>query len=282
MNFYRTLSRSIEVRGIGLHSGREISLRLCPDERPGWRFRRLDLPCQPEVPATLENVTSTQHATLLQSGAASVSTPEHLLAALWSLDVTHARIELDGPEVPILDGSAAPWVEAIGAAGTQKIDGERPVWALAQPVWWQQGSASVIGLPSADFRVCAAVDFDHPHAGAQIVAVEVNAENFARELAPARTFTLEAWLEPLRAAGLIRGGSLENAVLVTQNGLSSPPRLDNEMARHKALDCIGDLALLFGTTGALFQGQLVANRAGHGPHRNWMEKCRNLGALIRV
>jgi UDP-3-O-[3-hydroxymyristoyl] N-acetylglucosamine deacetylase len=282
MTFFRTLARSVEVNGVGLHSGTEIRLRLCPDERPGWRFARLDLPGQPEVQATLENVSSTQHATVLRSGAASVSTTEHLLATLWALDITHARIELDGPEVPILDGSATPWIEAIAQAGTSQIEGERPIFALDSPVWWQGSGASVIGLPSEGFKLCVAVNFDHPHAGPQLIDLSVNEATFSRELAPSRTFTLESWIEPLRAAGLIQGGSLQNAVLVTENGLSSAPRLENEMARHKALDCVGDLALLFGATGGRFQGQIIATRAGHGPHRQWMELCRNQGALRRV
>ncbi|RYG74337.1 UDP-3-O-[3-hydroxymyristoyl] N-acetylglucosamine deacetylase [bacterium] len=281
MSQYQTLASPFEIRGIGLHSGQEVRLTVHPDPRPGWHFVRLDLPGAPEIEACLENVAKTQHATVLQSGEATVSTTEHLLAALWALGVTHARIELDGPEVPIVDGSALPFVTAIQAAGLQIVAGDRPRWTLNAPVWWEGGGASVLGLPHDVFRLSVAVNFDHLHAGAQSTDVIVNGADFARELAAARTFTLDHWLEPLRAAGLIKGGSLDNAVVVSESGLSSAPRFENEMARHKALDVVGDLALLFGKDGGEFCGHIIAIRAGHGPHRSWMEICRNSGALLR-
>ncbi|HEX9996664.1 MAG TPA: UDP-3-O-acyl-N-acetylglucosamine deacetylase [Abditibacterium sp.] len=282
MRQFHTLNRTVEMSGIGLHCGQEISLSIVPDERPGWRFARRDLPGSPEIVATLENVVATQHATVLRHDSASVSTTEHLLAALWTQEITHARIEINGPEVPILDGSAQPWVEAIEHAGTQKVDGERPVWKLQNSVWWESGNTGVLGVPNEGFRLSVTSNFDHQHAGPQIVDLEVTARNFARELAPARTFTLENWLAPLREAGLIRGGSLENAILVSDSGLSTALRFPNEMARHKALDCVGDLALLFGGDGGSFEGHIIATRAGHGAHRAWMEMCRNLGVLQRV
>jgi UDP-3-O-acyl N-acetylglucosamine deacetylase len=281
MNNFHTLQRPIALDGVGLHCGREISIVIHSDQRPGWRFVRLDLPGAPEILATIENVTATQHATVLSQGEATVSTTEHLLAALWALDVTHARIEMNGPEVPILDGSALPFIEAIQQAGIEKIEGKRPIWKLRQPVWWEGGGASVLGLPCDSFRLSVAVNFDHPHAGAQCYDGEVNGVSFAQVLAPARTFTLDSWLAPLQEAGLIRGGSLENAVVISSEGPSSPARCDNELAKHKALDVVGDLALLFGGDGGQFQGHIIAIRAGHGPHRHWMESCRNLAALER-
>jgi UDP-3-O-[3-hydroxymyristoyl] N-acetylglucosamine deacetylase len=281
MHHYQTVARPVEICGVGLHSGQQVRLVVQPDTRPGWRFARVDLPGAPEIEATLENVAKTQHATVLQSGEATVSTTEHLLAALWALGVTHARIEVDGPEVPIVDGSAAPFVAAINESGLWTIEGERPIWRLTAPVWWEGGGASVLGLPHDSFRLSVAVDFDHPHAGAQAFDLDINATSFEHELAAARTFTLEHWLEPLRAAGLIKGGSLDNAVVVSANGPSSPPRMEHEMARHKALDVVGDLSLLFGTDGGGFQGHIIAIRAGHGPHRYWMDTCRNSGAIRR-
>lgn len=278
---FGTVRRAFGVTGVGLHSGREVTLRICPDERVGWHFRRLDLPGTPEVRADLENVVATQHATVLERGAARVSTTEHLLAALWCAGITHARLELNGPEVPILDGSAQKWVELLASAEREIITGERPVWGLNQTVWHEGGGASVIGVPHEALRLSVAVDFGVANAGAQTVDLAVSAASFARDLAPARTFTLSAWLEPLRAAGLIRGGSLENAILIDEDGPSSPWRFPNELARHKALDALGDIALLFGKGGA-FCGHVVALRAGHGAHRAWMESCRNQSALIRI
>ncbi|PQV62489.1 UDP-3-O-[3-hydroxymyristoyl] N-acetylglucosamine deacetylase [Abditibacterium utsteinense] len=281
MSGFYTLSREIEVTGVGLHCGREISLKIRPDERVGWHFARRDLARSPEVKASLENVVATQHATVLQNNQARVSTTEHLLAALWTAGITHARIELDGEEVPILDGSANFWAESIAHCGRESIAGEQPVYALNQNVWHEAGGANILGVPHEKFRLSVAVDFNHPYASAQSVDLVVDENSFTRDLAPARTFTLENWLEPLRSAGLIRGGSLENAILIGENGPSSPLRFSNELARHKALDAVGDLALLFGD-GGRFCGHLIAIRAGHGPHRSWMESCRQQNALIRI
>jgi UDP-3-O-[3-hydroxymyristoyl] N-acetylglucosamine deacetylase len=284
MNRFATLNQPVEVRGVGLHSGQQITARLCPTDREGVTFTRRDLPGEPGVAARFENVTTTQHATTLVDGEASVSTIEHLLAALWARGITHCRVELDGSEVPILDGSAAPWLEILERAGRRYFVEERPILELQFPVWWEGGGANVLGLPpdenlssTKDFRLSVATNFDHPHAGVQQFDGFVDETQFARELAPARTFTLESWLEPLRAAGLIRGGSVENAVVIGNDGPSSAPRMEHEQARHKALDAVGDLALLWGS--ARFRGHIIAVRAGHGAHRAWMEKCRRQDAL---
>lgn len=276
MNF-RTFARTTEIEGIGLHTGDPVRLRLCPAEAEGICFVRTDLPDTPVVKAEWCNVTSTTHATTLEDGAARVMTTEHLLASLWAAGVTHCRIELDAPEVPILDGSARGWVEAVARAGTRDLNQVRPVLELRAPVWIEEGRASVLGVPSRDFRLTVAVDFDAPHAGAQLFDGIVSPELFATEIAGARTFTLESWIEPLRAANLIRGGSLENAILIGAEGPSSPFRFENELARHKALDVIGDLALLFGAHD--FRGHIIATRAGHGAHRRWMQACRTADVL---
>ena len=280
MTRYATLARAIEVCGVGLHSSHAVCARLCPSEVAGLFFARVDLPDAPTVAADWRHVTSTTHATTLQDGAASAVTTEHLLAALWASGITHCRIELDAPEVPILDGSARLWCDAIAEAGTRELAEQRPTLELSEPVWIQQGQAHVLGVPAPDFRVTVAVDFDVPHAGAQVFDGAVTPDNFAREIAGARTFTLKSWLEPLQSAGLIRGGSLDNAIVIDENGWSAPQRFENELARHKALDVVGDLALLFGA--ANFRGHIFATRAGHGPHRTWMQECREQGALRLV
>lgn len=278
MNRFATLARSIEVNGIGLHSGHAVRVTLQPTDIAGLRFARVDLPDFPSVVADWRFVTSTTHATTLEDGAARVLTTEHLLAALWASGITHCRIELDAPEVPILDGSAREWCEAIAQAGTRELVGERPLWELRQPVWFQMGEAHVLGVPAPDFRVSVAVNFDAPHATAQLFDSVITPATFAREIAAARTFTLQSWLEPLQNAGLIQGGSLDNAIVIDENGWSSAPRFENELARHKALDVVGDLALLFGT--ANFCGHIIATRAGHAAHRGWMQACREQNALL--
>ena len=277
MNRLLTLARPVEINGIGLHSSHAVRVVLCPSDET-LHFARVDLPGAPTIEAALKYVNSTTHATTLEKGAASVMTTEHLLAALWASGITHCRIEIDAPEVPILDGSARGWSRAINEAGTREIGGKRSVLALREPVWIQQGQAHVLGLPAPDFRVSVCVDFDVPHAGAQTFDNVISPAIFAREIADARTFTLQSWLEPLQKSGLIKGGSLDNAIVIGADGWSSPPRFENELARHKALDVIGDLALLFGA--ANFRGHIIATRAGHGSHRAWMESCCRQNALL--
>jgi UDP-3-O-[3-hydroxymyristoyl] N-acetylglucosamine deacetylase len=277
MDCFATLERAVSVEGIGLHTGARVLLRLLPSPQEGIELVRVDLPGSPTVRAAWDNVTSTTHATTLQQQDARVSTVEHLLAALWTQGITHCRIELDAPEVPILDGSAQGWVEAIHSAGLKPLPGTRPIWQLNHPVWWEGQGATVFGVPDTTFRLSVAVDYNHPHAGAQSFDGVVDAASFTREMASARTFTLEPWIEALQNAGLIRGGSEENAIVLRDSGPSSPLRFSNELARHKALDVVGDLALLFGS--ARFNGHIFALRAGHGPHRAWIEKGLHERAL---
>ena len=277
MNRFATLSRSVEINGVGLHSGQSVRVMLQPSEQSGIYFARVDLPDAPGVAANWQSVTSTTHATTLECGAARVTTTEHLLAALWASGITHCRIELNASEVPILDGSAQLWCAAIEQAGVRSLDETRPMLELRAPVWIEQGQTSVLGVPAPNFRVSVAVDFGVPHAGAQVFDGIITPATFATQIASARTFTLREWLAPLQNAGLIRGGSLDNAILIDEHGWSSPPRMENELARHKALDVVGDLALLFGS--ADFRGHIIATRAGHGAHQKWMEACRESDAL---
>ena len=278
-----TLQEITRLSGIGLHSGERVNACLMPSNRPGILFARADLPGEPTVPADWRHVARTVHATTLEYEGASVSTTEHLLAALWSLGVTGCVVELDGPEVPILDGSAAPWVELIQNAGITPLPNAdlRPIYGLKAPVWIGQGEMTVIGLPCDELRLTCAVEFAVP-GSRQVCDLVVTPQTFAEELAPARTFTLESWLEPLRAQGLIRGGSLENALVLNEDGPSAPFRFADELARHKALDVLGDFALLFAPDGGLLQAHIIAQRAGHGPHRAWMEAALDQGALTKT
>jgi UDP-3-O-[3-hydroxymyristoyl] N-acetylglucosamine deacetylase len=280
---HQTLGREVQISGIGLHSGEVVRARLCPAARVGIIFARTDLPGAPQIPAGTDYVTTTTHATTLAHQGASVSTTEHLMATLWAMGITACRIELDGPEVPILDGSAAPWVTLLREAGTQVLidAGMRPIYRLIEPVWIGEGEMSVLGVPHPTFRLTCGVEYAVPCGAKQVCDVEVTPELFAEELAPARTFTLESWLEPLRSQGLIKGGSLENALVLNEDGPSAPFRFRDELARHKALDVVGDAALLFGTDGGILRAHVFAMRAGHGPHRVWMEECLRRGALRR-
>jgi UDP-3-O-[3-hydroxymyristoyl] N-acetylglucosamine deacetylase len=305
MRNFQTLCRVAQMAGIGLHTGASVTVRLLPRQAPGIIFVRRDLPAAPSIVAAARNVTHTAHATVIGQDDATVSTTEHLLAALWTMGVTNCRIELDGPEVPILDGSAAAWCRLIEEAGlsvvlTGQSGGEtagqgtanadaagaakmrRTLYALREPVWVSDGSGSVLGLPHHELRLTVAVDYGRDYLQPQVFDGVVTENVFAAEIAPARTFTLEEWIEPLRAQGLIRGGSEDNAIVLGHDAPSSAWRFENELARHKALDVLGDIALLFGENGGALCAHLIAVRAGHGLHRRWMEACLRHSALTMV
>lgn len=277
---FQTLSQAVQISGVGLHSGLEVTVRLLPREECGLVFVRTDLPGRPSIPASARHIGNTLHATRLQSGDVEVSTPEHLMAALWSLGVTHCTIELDGPEIPILDGSALLWCELIASAGHKELPGARPEYSLREPLAIFEKGGAVIALPHPSLRVTCDVEFGVPYLKTQAAVCEVNARSFSKELAPARTFTLESWLEPLRAQGLIRGGSTDNALVLMKQEPSSPLRFENELARHKALDAIGDIALLFGEDGGVLHAHIVVVRAGHELHRLWMREVTSRAILI--
>ncbi len=264
-----TLAQPVERRGIGLHSGIVTTVTLQPAEPgQGRYFVRTDLPGAPTVPATLEAVKPTQLSTELRQGEASVRTVEHLLAALVGLGIDNVRMEISGPEVPLLDGSALGWVEAIRQGGRQGQTVVRSQPRLSQPVSVQDDDAFVTAFPSAQLRLTYGIDFEVPAIGNQWfswapAAAPFGPEGFATAVAPARTFGLAHQIDQLRAAGLIQGGSLDNALVCGPEGWLNPPlRFDNEPARHKMLDLIGDLSLL----GSLPIAHIVAYRASHRLH----------------
>lgn len=257
-----TLKTSFERSGVGLHTGISTRLRVLPaPPGRGRYFVRVDLSNSPEISARVETVSQTLLSTELAQGEARVRTVEHLLAALAGLGVDNARIELDGPEVPLLDGSAQPWVEAIAEAGRVAQSAERSPQQVSQPVWVQQGDAFVVALPAAETRLTYGVDYDLPAIGCQWYSCDL--AEFALEIAPARTFGLAPQIEQLRASGLIKGGSLNNALVCGPQGWLNPPlRFANEPVRHKLLDLIGDLSLL----GSLPQAHILAYKASHTLH----------------
>ncbi len=264
-----TLASTVERQGVGLHSGATTAVLLHPAEPgQGRYFVRTDLPGQPVVSATLEAVNPTLLSTELRQGEASVRTVEHLLAALVGLGIDNVRIEITGPEVPLLDGSALGWVEAIGQAGRREQGAARPVAHLSRPLSVHHGDAFVAAFPAPEARFTYGIDFEVAAIGNQWFswspAVEpFGPQGFATVLAPARTFGLAHQVEQLRASGLIQGGSLDNALVCGDEGWLNPPlRFANEPARHKMLDLIGDLSLL----GDLPVAHVVAYKASHRLH----------------
>jgi UDP-3-O-[3-hydroxymyristoyl] N-acetylglucosamine deacetylase len=278
----QTLRDAVQISGIGLHSGREVTVKLLPQEEAGLVFARTDLSGAPEISASWRYIIQTHHATTLAFGDVSVSTPEHLMAALWCVGISNCRIELNAPEVPILDGSAAPWCAAIQAAGLRTLDSARPEYSLKEAILIESREGAVIGLPHQSLRATVDVDYGVSYLDTQVYASEISATIFAEEIAPARTFTLETWLEPLRAQGLIQGGSVENAIVLGAEVPSSPLRFSDELARHKTLDLLGDIALLFGEDGGVLRAHLIAVRAGHELHRQWMEKVLRCESLRQI
>jgi UDP-3-O-[3-hydroxymyristoyl] N-acetylglucosamine deacetylase len=263
MGAQRTLRRATSCAGIGLHSGRKVTLSLKPAAaNSGIRFRRSDLGGL-EVPARVNHVGGINYATGLSRDAVRVDTVEHLLAALVSLGVDNAIVELNSPEVPIMDGSAAPFVYLIQEAGVKRLDAPRSYLKVNRPMSLTRGDKRIAVYPSDHFKVTYSIAFDHPLLRHQSRTIRLTPDAFVDEIAPARTFTFLKEVEMLRQQGLALGGSLENAIVVGDTGvLNNALRFDDEFVRHKILDVIGDMALL----GYPLIGHLVAHRGGHALH----------------
>ena len=264
----RTLKSSIPCVGIGVHSGRRVRLTLSPAPADhGIVFHRTDL--RRDIPATYDRVVDTRLCTVIGDGIARVGTIEHLMAALAGAGVDNALIELDGPEVPIMDGSAAPFSFLLECAGIVSLDTPRKVIEIRRPVRVTDGKAFAelrpfdqtarIGVPTLDLEV--SIDFAAAAIGRQSHSLRLSPENFRNAVAPARTFALSQDVDYLREQGLAKGGSLDNAIVVDGARVLNPGglRMRNEFAAHKLLDAVGDLAL----AGAALHGRFVANRPGH-------------------
>jgi UDP-3-O-[3-hydroxymyristoyl] N-acetylglucosamine deacetylase len=270
MSYRRTLKRSVGCTGIGLHSGKPVRLDLRPaPAEHGIRFRRTDVGV--DIPASLEHLGGLDHATRLQRDGVCVDTVEHLLSALYALGVDDVLVEVDGPEVPVLDGSAAPFVILVHEAGLKPLPVARRHLKVLRPVEVVRGGKSIRISPSDHFRVSYAIGFDHPLLRHQAVSVRVTTETFVEMVAGARTFGFLRDVETLRRNGLALGGSLENAVVIGETGvLNNKLRFEDEFVRHKVLDAIGDLALL----GHPVVGHLEATKAGHALHAALALKLR--------
>jgi UDP-3-O-[3-hydroxymyristoyl] N-acetylglucosamine deacetylase len=263
MHSQRTLRRAISCAGIGLHSGNKVTLSLKPAAaNSGIRFRRTDLNGL-EVPATVEHVGGINYATVLTRDAVRVDTVEHLLAALVSLGVDNVIVELNSPEVPIMDGSSAPFIYLIHEAGVKQQSQPRKYLKVLRPISLLRGDKRIALYPSDHFKVTYSIAFDHPLLRHQSRTIRISEASFVEEIAPARTFTFLNEVEMLRQQGLAQGGSLDNAIVIGDTGiLNNGLRFDDEFVRHKILDVIGDMALV----GHPVIGHLVAHRGGHALH----------------
>ena len=267
--YQHTVSRDVSFTGIGLHSGLPITMVIKPaDADSGIRFVRTDL--DKEIPALMDRIVDTTLATTLGENGASVSTTEHLLAALTALGIDNAIIELDGPEVPIMDGSAAPFVQILKRVELASQDVYRKLLKITNEITFQLGDTLITLLPYDGFKVTCKIDFEHELIRKQDYSVEVNSKKFIKEISSARTFGFMDQVEKLRANGLALGGSLSNAIVIDKTGVLNTEglRFSDEFVRHKILDLIGDLALL----GCQIVGHVVATRSGHGHHQGLMKE----------
>jgi len=264
MALQTTVDRPVETQGVGLHTAVPSRLRLVPAPADtGIVFRRVDLE-NFEIEAHARHLARVSYATSLMKRGVLLSTTEHLMAALYACGIDNVYVEIDALEVPILDGSSLPFISLLEEAGIRQLRRRRGYLRVRKPLEIAEGDRRIGIYPADEFRIRCCVDFAHPLVGREEIELLVNRETFSRFLAPARTFGFLEEVDRLRAMGLIRGGSLENAIVLTKDGLLNGGglRFPDEFGRHKALDLIGDLALV----GQPLKGLVVAHKAGHALH----------------
>ncbi|MGH7480636.1 MAG: UDP-3-O-acyl-N-acetylglucosamine deacetylase [Longimicrobiales bacterium] len=259
----QTIGGEATLEGVGLHTGQSARLRFLPAHQShGIRFRRVDVPDAPDIRADLTQVTSTERGTSLGAGEARVHTVEHLMAAATVLELDNLLIEIDGPEVPIADGSFCPFLSLLRGAGIEAQDEAAEVLAPKETVHVSDvAGSSYVALPSERYRISSTIEFDHPLVQRQYASFDIDATRFEVDVAPARTFGFMAEAEQLRARGLAQGVTLENAVVLDEDGVAGGGelRFRDEFVRHKIGDVVGDLGLL----GCRLRAHIVADRPSH-------------------
>ena len=313
MEKQHTIKASVQLSGIGLHTGREVTMTFVPaPPHHGFKFKRVDLPEEPLINADTDHVISTNRGTTIRSGAAQVSTIEHSLSALCGLEIDNVLIEIDGPEVPILDGSARLFIEALAKVGREEQDAEREYLEIVEPISFRDEvtGAELLALPANHFQVTTMIDFNSPVLGPQYASLDDMAD-YVTEIAPCRTFVFLHELEKLLSQNLIKGGDLDNAIVIVdrvidahelealakrlgkpsvkvdKEGILNTIKLhfSNEPARHKLLDVIGDLAL----AGKPIRGKIMATKPGHTANvqfakllRDAYKKQRKMKGIPRI
>lgn len=271
MILQRTLKDSTTISGIGLHSGARINLRLRPAlANTGIVFHRSNGERSVDIKACADNVVDTRMATVLGQEGLTVSTIEHFMAALAACGIDNLHVDIDGPEVPILDGSAAPFIREIEQIGIRALSASRRFIAIRKPLEIIEGEKRISIIPSRFFRITFDIAFEHKAIALQQYSMKFSTESFRRDIAPARTFGFLRDFEYLKANGLARGASLDNAVAIDENGVMNPEglRFQDEFVRHKILDSFGDFSLL----GAPLLGHIRAFKAGHDLNAKMVRK----------
>lgn len=270
----RTLGKSITISGVGLFSGQPVKMRFIPAaEGTGLVFRRVDLPDKPMFPATIDHVIGTPRCTILGVGNVIVQSVEHVLSSLKAFDIDNLIIEVEGPEMPICDGSSAPFVQMIEKADIVDQGEKVECLHLTTPQYWSEGNVHIVALPSEELRFSYTLSYpNHPLLHAQFYTFVMDEQTYVDEIAPSRTFSLYEEIVPLLETKVIKGGSLDNGVIVKGAEILNPEglRYPDEMVRHKILDLIGDISLI----GFPVIAHFIAIRSGHYSNTELAKKIR--------
>ena len=267
----RTIKKPVNCKGIGLHSGKKVNLSIKPAPvNHGIKFIRTDLLNSPGITAHFNQVVDTSLATVIGSDGCIVSTIEHVMASFAGLSIDNALVELDAYEVPVMDGSAGPFIEMIKRAGIKNQSAPRHFFLIKEPIMLEEADKSVSVYPSATFKITYTIEFDHPLIKKQTYSLDLSDEIFESKICRARTFGFLHEVEYMKRYGLARGGSLENAVVIDKDSIVNEDglRFKNEFVRHKILDCLGDFSLL----GMPVLGHLIVVKSGHAFNHAFLEK----------
>jgi len=258
----RTIKKPVHCSGIGVHSGKEVNLTISPAPiNHGIKFKRIDLPVSPCIPALFNMVVDTSLATVIGHDGCIVSTIEHLMASFAGLSIDNALVELDAYEMPFMDGSAGPFIDLLKQAGVMDLGGPRSFFIIKEPIELKQNGKSVAIYPYPAYKITCTIEFDNPVINTQTYSVETSDHTFVCEICRARTFGFQQEYEYMKRVGLARGASLDNVVAINGNAVLNPDglRFPDEFVRHKILDCIGDFSLL----GMPLFGHVILNKSGH-------------------
>jgi UDP-3-O-[3-hydroxymyristoyl] N-acetylglucosamine deacetylase len=269
--YQRTLATSVSCAGIGVHSGKQVTLTIHPAPvNHGIKFRRTDLPDCPSISAHFNMVVDTSLATVIGYNGFIVSTIEHLMASFAGLSIDNALVEVNAYELPIMDGSAGPFTRLIQSAGIESQEASRFYFKIKTPIELNQGGKFVGVYPSDTFKISCVIEYEHPLLGRQALSIDLDADDFEKQISNARTFGFLHEVEYMRRYGLARGGSLENAIVIDEQNILNREglRYPDEFVRHKILDCIGDFSLL----GMPMLGHVMMEKSGHSFNHSFLKK----------
>jgi len=272
----KTIKNKVEYSGTALHSGEESNIKLIPAEADtGIVFRRVDIDGNPEIKADPWNVVSTKRCTSIgeREKKVEIHTIEHIMAAIWALEIDNLIIEIDGPETPVGDGSSYPFVKVMQKAGSKELTQKRKIWTVKDPIWLRRGKMYMTLLPYDGFKISYTLDYNNEVLGTQFREFDLKKDSFIDEISRARTFGFEKEIEALHKRGLALGGSLENAVLIGEKETVNEVRYKDEFVRHKILDVIGDMAL-----NGFIKGHIVTVRSGHSLH---VELAQEISKILK-